>query len=112
MTLRQKQSLFAFLVARLIIFANENRYEITFGESWRSPEEAKRQAKLGAGIVNSLHTKRLAIDLNLFKDGKYLTSTESHRLLGEWWERQHPLCRWGGRWKDGNHYEVTETKWR
>jgi hypothetical protein len=112
MTLRQKQSLFVFLIARLILFANENKLELTFGEAYRSPEEAKRQSKLGKGIENSLHIKRLAVDLNLFKDGKYLSSTESHRILGEWWERQHPLCRWGGRWNDGNHYEVNEYYWR
>lgn len=108
MTLRQRQSLFTFLVARLIIFANENQYELTFSEAYRSPSEAARLAREGKGIKNSLHIKRLAIDLNLFKDGKYLSSTESHRVLGEWWERQHPLCRWGGRWNDGNHYEVRD----
>jgi len=112
MTLRQKQSLFTFLVARLIIFAKDNGYEITLGEAKRTTEQAALNAKKGIGIKNSLHIKQLAIDLNLFKDGKYLSSTESHRLLGEWWERQHSLCRWGGRWSDGNHYEVTETEWR
>lgn len=112
MTLRQTQSAFIFLVARLIIFANENGYELTAGEAWRSPEEALRHAKLGDGIKNSLHTKKLAIDLNLFKDGKFLSSTEAHKFLGDWWERQHSLCRWGGRWNDGNHYEMTEREWR
>ncbi len=112
MTLRQRQSIFTFLVARLIIFANENGYELTFGNAFRSFEEAERLARLGKGIKDSLHTKRLAIDLNLFKNGEYLTTTEAHRLLGEWWERQHELCRWGGRWEDGNHYELTERKWR
>ncbi len=112
MTLRQKQSIFLFLVARLIIHANELGYEMTFGEAYRSPEEAARLAKLGIGIKNSLHIKKLAIDINLFKDGKYLSATENHRLLGEWWERQHSHCRWGGRWDDGNHYEFTEFPWK
>jgi hypothetical protein len=65
-------------------------------------------AKQGKGIKNSLHLKRLAIDLNLFKDGAYLSDTESHRPFGEWWEAQDPLNRWGGRFKDGNHYEMRE----
>lgn len=107
LTLRQKQSLFVRLVARLIQFAVSQGYELTFGETYRSPEEAARLAKLGKGIVASLHTQRLAIDLNLFKEGVYLSSTESHRPLGEWWEAQHRLCRWGGRFKDGNHYAIT-----
>lgn len=112
MTLRQKQSIFTFLVARLIIHANGLGYELTFGETYRTPEQAALNAIKGIGISNSLHTKRLAIDINLFKKGKYLSDTESHRELGEWWERQHSHCRWGGRFNDGNHYEFTETSWR
>lgn len=104
MTLRQKQSLFAELVGGLIAFIYESGYEVTFGEAYRSPEEAARLAKLGLGIKNSLHTSRLAIDLNLFKDGRYLSSAEAHRPFGEWWELLNPLCRWGGRFGDGNHY--------
>lgn len=107
MTLRQKQSLFAHHVAKLILHAYEMGYEVTLGDAYRSPEEAARQAKAGRGIATSLHTQRLAIDLNLFKDGHYLTSTEAHRPLGEWWEKQHELARWGGRFKDGNHYSFT-----
>ena len=106
MTLREKQSFFAALVANLIDEAFRRGYEVTFGETYRPVETAALYAKQGKGIAHSLHTKRLAIDLNLFKDGKYLSSTESHRPLGEWWEKQHPLCRWGGRFKDGNHYSL------
>jgi hypothetical protein len=107
MTLRQKQSLFAELVAGLIAFAVESGYEVTFGEAYRSPEEARRLAKLRLGTVNSLHTSRLAIDLNLFRDGRYLSSTRAHQPIGEFWELLHPLCRWGGRFGDGNHYSLT-----
>lgn len=109
MTLREKQSVFVNLVAALILKAYNDGYELTFGETYRSPEEAARLAKLGKGIKNSLHTQKLAIDLNLFKDGKYLSSTESHRFLGEWWENQSTEdyeCCWGGRFGDGNHYSI------
>lgn len=106
MTLRQKQSFFVGLVADLIREAHRQGFELTFGEAYRSPEEAARLATLGAGIRNSLHTVRLAIDLNLFRDGRYLSSTEAHRPLGIWWEAQHPLCRWGGHFRDGNHYAL------
>lgn len=107
MTLRQKQSLFVVLVADLIQHATILGYELTFGEAYRSPEEAQRLADLGKGISGSLHTSRLAIDLNLFKDGVYMSSTEAHRPLGEYWETLHELCRWGGRFRDGNHYSLT-----
>lgn len=106
MTLRQKQSLFASLVPGLIEFAISEGYEVTFGETYRSPEEAARLAALGLGINNSLHTRRLAIDLNLFKNDKYLMSNKAHQPLGNFWELLHPLCRWGGRFGDGNHYSL------
>lgn len=108
MTLRQKQSLFVSLIARLIHHAYDEGYELTFGEAWRSPEEAARHAAAGTGIAQSLHTQRLAIDLNLFKAGAYLTTTEAYRELGEYWEGLHPLCRWGGRFTkpDGNHFSL------
>lgn len=109
MTLREKQSVFALRVARLLQKAHALGYDVTFGETYRSPEEAARLAALGKGIKTSLHTQRLAIDLNLFKDGVYLSSTEAHRPLGEWWEGQSSdgvECAWGGRFNDGNHYSI------
>lgn len=109
-TLREKQSWFARLVSLLILEAEAQGFEVTIGEVYRSPEEALRLAKLGKGTLNSLHISKLAIDLNLFKNGVYLSSTESHRPLGEWWETQSIppdiICHWGGRFGDGNHYSV------
>ena len=61
---------------------------------------------------NSLHYAKCAGDLNLFKDGEYLTDTESHRFLGEFWESLNPENRWGGRYSDGNHYERVPGGWR
>lgn len=107
MTLLEKQQLFAVLAAQLILYANSQGYKITLGEAYRTPEQATLNAKKGSGIANSLHTIKLAIDLNLFRDGKYLSDTESHRTLGEYWEKLDPLCRWGGRFGDGNHYSIT-----
>jgi hypothetical protein len=105
-TLREKQSLHVRLVAKLIEFATANGYDLTWGEAWRTPEQAALNAKKGVGIRNSLHGDRLAVDLNLFRDGRFLTATEDHRPLGEYWESLHPLARWGGRFKDGNHYSI------
>ena len=96
MTLRQEQSIFARKVADLIIFAYDQGYELTFGDAF-----AKGGHKEG-----SFHYKRLAIDLNLFKGGVYLTKTEDHRALGEYWESIGGS--WGGRFDDGNHYSWGE----
>jgi len=106
MTLREKQSLFAQHIGWLLIVARGMGFDVTLGEAYRAPEIAAMYARDGRGISNSLHTQRLAIDLNLFKDGTYLTTSEAYTPLGEWWERQHELARWGGRFSrpDGNHF--------
>jgi hypothetical protein len=109
MTLREKQSEFAALVPMLIWDAIRLGYEVTLGEAWRSKEEAERLAKLGKGIKGSLHTIRLAIDINLFKNGKYLTKTEDYAELGKLWESRSTAqyeCHWGGRFGDGNHFSI------
>lgn len=106
MTLREKQSMFVRLVGQLIHKATDLGYELTFGETYRTPEQAILNAKAGKGIKNSVHCDRIAVDFNLFKDGAFLPHSESHGALGEYWESLHPLARWGGRFKDGNHYSL------
>jgi len=60
--------------------------------------------KVGYGSRNSCHKLRLAMDLNLFKDGKYCTDGEAHKPLGEKWESMGGS--WGGRFQDANHYSL------
>ncbi len=107
-TLRQKQSRFVRLVGLLIEESYRQGFELTFAEAYRTPEQAKLNQQAGRGISNSLHTSRLAIDLNLFKDGVFLPDSTSHLPLGIFWESLAPDCRWGGRFKrpDGNHYSI------
>lgn len=106
MTLGAKQRQFTRMVAELIRYAYDVLgYEMTFGEAYRTPEQAALNAKAGKGISNSLHGDRLAIDLNLFKDGVYLSHTDHHRPLGEYWESIGGT--WGGRFNDGNHYSLS-----
>lgn len=107
LSLGRKQRLFCKLLPRLMDYAYANGYELSLGEAWRTPEQARLNAQQGRGIAASLHSERLAIDLNLFRNGTWLQTTEDHRMLGEYWESLHPLCRWGGRFQDGNHYSIT-----
>lgn len=106
MTLGQKQELFMRLLPRLIDYAHQQGYELRGGELWRAPEQAALNAAKGTGSANSLHCDKLAIDLNLFFNGNWLKCTDDHKPLGEFWESLHPLCCWGGRWGDGNHYSI------
>jgi len=101
-----KQIDFVQDVAKLIGFIFKTRYFCTFGETFRTQEQAKIFAKSGKGIKNSQHCKRLAIDLNLFSsEKKYLTKTSDYKFLGEYWESLREGNRWGGRFNDGNHFE-------
>ena len=99
MTLGEKQRLFAKHVTRLYLHIELLGHEYNFGRA------------LGrTSNPNSNHPKKLAVDVNLFiyseAQGKwvYQRATKAHRVHGEWWEQQHELARWGGRWGDGNHY--------
>lgn len=105
-TLRQKQSRFVRGVALLIQYAEARGYELTFGEAFRTEQQAEWNAAQGVGIANSLHCSRLAVDFNLFRNGKWLSSTEAHRPLGEFWESLGDDYHWGGRFGDGNHYSI------
>ena len=98
MSLRDKQSQFARMLSLLINYATLQGYEVTLGDSY-----AKSGHKDG-----SFHYKRLAQDLNLFKDGEYLTETQDHKPLGLLWESIGGT--WGGRFEkpDGNHYSLGE----
>jgi hypothetical protein len=102
MKLSEKQQKFTVMIAKLIMYADDMGYGLTFGDAYRDP-------RVSYGHADSLHRKRLAVDFNLFKDGEFLQSTEDHKLLGEYWESIGGS--WGGRFKsnpDGNHYS---TQW-
>jgi hypothetical protein len=99
------------MVAKLIDFAYKQGYELTAGECYRSPEQAALNAQHGSGIANSLHTLRLAVDLQLFKDGVYLTDSAAYKALGDFWKTLDPEAAWGGDFQsphqDGNHFSLS-----
>lgn len=135
MTLGNRQEQFMRLLPGLINKAHELGFEVRGGDLFRDPRlhggygrasvirfleaicrafnmtKARDEGYRNYGSKISEHKNKCAIDLNLrVQDGEMLWSTEDHRELGEWWEKQHPYCRWGGRYNDGNHYEFL--KWR
>lgn len=104
-TLGQKQRRFTRMIGQLIEYAYENGHELSFGDAYRDPRvHGQVGQRVGYSSANSLHKERLAVDFNLFKDGRFLTRTEDHRQLGEYWESIGGT--WGGRFNDGNHYSL------
>jgi hypothetical protein len=97
------------MIPSLLNKAFELGYEVTLGDAFRDPRvHGAFGQKVAYGAANSFHKQRLAIDLNLFKDGKYLPDTDAHKPLGEWWVSEGGT--WGGNFKvaDGNHYSLGE----
>lgn len=114
LSLQEKQFLFARLVSGLFKKAWELGYEVKLGYALRSQEEQNRLVMSGASKTRkSNHLRSLALDLLVFREKdpgvwEYLTRTEEYRVLGEYWESLHPLCRWGGRFQDGGHFSIED----
>jgi len=58
-------------------------------------------------MEHSLHYEGLAWDIDLTKNGVYLSKTEDHEVFGKFWKTLDPDCCWGGEWGDGNHFSIT-----
>jgi hypothetical protein len=111
MSLGSQQREFSLKVAKLIVWIYQNGYEVSLGDAFRDARVHGKFGEKGSyASAKSFHKKKLAIDLNLFHNGKYLSSTADHKPIGEKWERMGGT--WGGRFakKDGNHYSWGEAR--
>lgn len=102
---------FSRRVAKLLTWLDANGYEVTLGECKRPPEAALYYSREKKGILHSNHIHSLAIDLNLFRDGKYLTEKTAYAPAGEYWESLSvPDCEscWGGKFEtpDSDHFSL------
>lgn len=100
------QELFAVEFAYLILYINSvPGYATRLGDLFRDPRvHGEVGIAKGYSHPRSAHKKKLAGDINLFLNGKFLSATRDHQIFGEWWEARSPYHRWGGRFNDGNHY--------
>lgn len=127
MRLREKQSIFALNVAKLIAFAYKNGYEITLGEAYRTKSmqllyfmgyklmvfcgslklvKTKHLSK----TMKSKHLIRLAIDINLFKDGRLLGKEDKELFepLATYWKilNKNNTCGYFWGW-DLGHFQMS-----
>jgi hypothetical protein len=123
------------MTSKLIQWCFENGYEVTWGDAYRDsrlfgafgsrypdwvlsvvskliPDLAKKILSNFYGSIKSFHKIRLAIDLNLFKNGKLLSKSEDYKPIAAYWKSLHPDNTWGGDFKnkDGNHYSFGERR--
>ncbi len=90
MSLGEEQKKLTTALAHLILFANSNGYTFTLGDAYRDERVfGELGEKKGYGSKNSNHKLRLAVDLNLFWRGEWISSS------------QHPF------WEDLHDYWTT-----
>lgn len=107
MSLNQKQAEFTSAIAKLIVWANGRGIHCIGAELFRTPEQAEIYARQGKGIRNSVHTKKLALDLFILgDDGKVTWDREPYARLGTKWKQMDDRARWGGdfRNRDSVHF--------
>lgn len=94
------------MIADLIQFAYEQGYELTFGDAYRDPRLHNEFGERGGyGSSKSVHKLRIAVDLNLWVNGKYIT-VSSHPAWDElhsYWESLGGSERVP---KDANHFSI------
>jgi hypothetical protein len=111
MSLSKKQQRFTECVGKLIAHAYNLGYALTFGDAYRDPRvHGDHGTKLSYAASKSVHKLRLAVDLNLFVSGEYITTGDhiAYQQLGEFWEGLDPDARWGGRFDDANHFSFEQ----
>ncbi len=108
MILGKKQELFAENFGKLILWVYKKGYALRLGEVHRPAVTAAHYAATGRGIKNSAHTRKLAADIFLVKNGQVTWDTNDYTELGVYWKSLHPLNRHGGDFKnrDSVHFSM------
>lgn len=96
-------------VAKLIVFIERNGHKATAGEMWRSKDQQALyynglsfedgklvNVKKKSKAVYSKHQDRLAVDINIFINGKLTYDFYEVKPIGDYWESLSPYNRWGG----------------
>ena len=108
MTLSELQQEFTQKIGILIQRAYELGFGLTFGDAYRDPRvHGFVGEKKSYSAANSVHKQRLAVDFNIFKNGKFLEGKEAedaHSRLHDEWDELGGAERIN---KDTNHYSYS-----
>lgn len=116
MSLVAEQAKFLLDVCTLIQWCTAQGWTVTGGELLRPVEMQEIYVKSGRSkTMHSKHIKKLAIDLNFFKNNEYICTVEDLSTIGHKWEELDNKNRWGGNFdkdwstkdnfKDAPHFE-------
>ena len=95
-------------VARLILFAEERGFKLTAGEIKRFIDQQKKYLAEGKSeILRSRHLVSLAIDFNIFVDGKYIFNKSGELIVGL--EQIEPLARY---WESLDLHNISGFYWK
>lgn len=112
MNLSEKQAEFLLDFALLVQYASRKGHYFTGGELHRTGEQQEIYIKEGkTKTTDSLHMKRLAVDVFLFINKEVVWDREDYKEYGDFWESLRPENRWGGNFKtlnDPYHFEREE----
>ena len=87
MSIVQKQQQFAVAISKLILYADSIGLPVTLGDAYRDERlHGKMGEKKGYGAANSCHKLRLAVDVNIIKDGKIAPISDYEKLQKYWRE--------------------------
>jgi hypothetical protein len=91
-------------LAHLILHIYSQGYQCSMGESYVGDTDGKDGDHDGPHRKDGGHYKRIATDLNVFKDGMWLKTGNEPiwPVLGRFWESLHPNARWTA--SDPNHF--------
>jgi len=109
MSLVNEQAAFLLDICKLVPYATSLGFVLTGGELERKIEMQRIYIQTGRSkTMNSMHLKKIALDLNFFKDGKLIYDIHILKPIGTYWESLNEKNRWGGNWisfKDVPHFE-------
>ena len=111
---KKKQAQFLYYKGLLSSYAHALGYYLVEYEGCVMPSRKSRSGRRFKDAVHmklSLHYDRMASDFVLYdgKTGKPVYDGDDPRWikLGEFWESLNPLCAWGGRFHDANHFSLS-----
>jgi peptidoglycan L-alanyl-D-glutamate endopeptidase CwlK len=101
MSLGKKQEIFSKNLHLLVAHIYDLGFQIRRGECHRPYFMQQHYVRTGRSkTLKGRHPQKMAADLFIFKDGKWISSKEELQGIGDYWESLDCENEWGGNWTD------------